>query len=92
MTDSPFTGGSDAVAARLTVEKDRVRVKVRRRRPRQGQQPRWTARARRRAVQIGFVCAGALVLLAAALYFSLSYLSAGPGIPQAGVAGVRSAA
>jgi transcriptional regulator GlxA family with amidase domain len=92
MTNSPPTGGSDAVAAPLAVAVDRVRVKVRRRRPRQGQQAKWTARAHRRAVRIAFVCAGTLLLLAAALYFGLSYLSAGPGIPEAGVAGIRGVA
>lgn len=90
MTDSPFPGAGNAVAAPLTI--DRVRVKVRRRRARRGQQPQWTARARRRAVQMGFVCAGTLLLLAAALYFGLSYLGAGPGSPQAGAVGVRATA
>jgi hypothetical protein len=78
MTNSPSTGGGNAAAAQLTVEADRVRVKVRRRRARQGQQPRWTARARRQTVQMAFVCAGALLLMAAALYLSLSHQSAGP--------------
>jgi hypothetical protein len=77
----------------LTVETDRVRVRVRRRLPRQGRQQQWTSRSRRRAVQMVFVCAGALLLMVAALYFTLSHEASGAqGSRSGGVVGARVAA
>jgi hypothetical protein len=73
----------------------RERVTVRRRREWEGLRFRknWTASPRRRAVQTVFVCAGALLLMAAALYFSLSLQNAGPGESVRGVVtGARGAA
>jgi hypothetical protein len=79
MANSPPTGGSDAVAAPLEGGMRRVRVRVRRRRARDGQRWRssWT-RSRRRNLRTVFVCAGALLLMGTALYFSLSSLGSGP--------------
>ncbi|HEY6477503.1 MAG TPA: hypothetical protein VI456_13060 [Polyangia bacterium] len=93
MTNGPSSAGTDMVAAPLVAEPRRERVKVRRRRARQGHRPneRWTARTRRRAVQTVVLCAGALLLMAAGLYFSLAHASAGPGATRS-VVGVRGAA
>lgn len=93
MTNGPSSAGTDMVAAPLAPELRRERVKVRRRRARQGHRPseKWTARTRHRAVQMAFLCAGALLLMAAALYFSLSRASEGPGATR-GVVGAHGAA
>ena len=95
MTNSPSTGGSDAVAASLTVDVRLERSRVRRRRARQDRRPsdKWSARSRRRAVQTVFVCAGALLLMVAALYFTLSHEGSGPqGSERGMVTGARLAA
>jgi hypothetical protein len=94
MTNGPSSVESDVVATPFVDGLQRERVSVRRRRARQGHRPnaRWTTRSRRRTVQTVFLCAGALLVMAAALYFSLSRESAGPGAARGGVVGVRSAA
>jgi hypothetical protein len=94
MTNGPSIAGSDAVAPPLEVELRRERVSVRRRRARQGHRPngKWTAGSRRRAVRMAVLCTGALLLMAAALYFSLSHESAEPAAARGGVVGARSAA
>jgi hypothetical protein len=95
MTNNPSSAGSDTVAATLVGDLRPEHVKVRRRRARQGHrsQERWTVRSRRRAMQSAFVCAGALLLMAAAVYFTLAHESSGPeGSARGILVGARSAA
>jgi hypothetical protein len=94
MTNGPSIAGSDVGTAPLETQFRRERVTVRRRRARQGRRPRgaWTTRSRRRAVQMAALCAGALLLMMAALYFSLAHENAGPGAARGGVVGGRGAA
>jgi hypothetical protein len=95
MTNSPSSAGSDTVVAPLAAGLRRERVRVRRRRARQGHaaSEKWSPRSRRRTLQTVFVCAGALLLMGAALYFSLSHQGAEPQGSVRGVpVGARGAA
>jgi hypothetical protein len=88
MTHSPFSAGSDAVAAPLASGR-RERIRVRRRRARSGS--RWRSkwpRSRRRVLWTAFICAGVLALMGTGLYFSLSFLSSPPANPRS-VLGAR---
>lgn len=95
MTNSPSSAGSETVAALLEAGPRGERARVRRRRAHPGHRPaeKWTPRSRRRAVHTVFVCAGALLLMVVALYFTLSRGDAGPqGSTRGIVVGARAAA
>jgi hypothetical protein len=74
MTNDPSIAGSDTLVPPLGPEVRRQRVKVRRRREghRHGQQAKWKARSRRRAVQTAFLCTVALGLMTVGLCLGLS--------------------